>query len=718
MATFIRSLEKGKIYFRNYDAIPNISYILYYEDDSYGTFNLKEFRWSFDRVNWSSWNELSQYNISNINLNNNTNLFLEVRYEPRRDANVTSFNIKYKTTSSTVQQVQTDQDSIVGTNLVPKDNITSQQFKNDQNVRVYNADYLNNKSGNYYIQRYNHIGTQPLSSVSSLEGIINNYSFTLADLNNAVSAHDISLGTNIADIDNLYNRLDITDSSLNNLIIQETEEETQDRTIYIDSSTGSDETGDGTDPSTAFQTLEKGILDIKKQINAGVTITIDLAAGDYTLSDNSIDYLNSLSCKGLIRFLGKKNIVLSGLTISEGSNSLIGNISGVTWNENQYQGYWVSFPDEDLGLPILKNSSNQLITTLPYIGINTGDLFNLSVTIEFENKTIKDVFIGKNINLKNSGLSKEEGFLLFDQLNINYKSYTDKEFFYGTYKFRTCKFIKDNTDSLLSIYYGYSLMHTCILLSNGTLSNHFRLFGSNFENNDPFAGTAAIKQGTRAKYEPFTDTKGTSYCGVYNFENLYGNFKSSPFNTSFTICALVESTSIFKLRNSYSYDIGIGNYIYIEDVDYCIIDDNTGFKNIHIDEIQGNFNIGFLNNSNTYINSKNTFLIPGVYPEEDLRNEDTLTDNAQTSLVVGEQTQNRSIRIETTIERGTSYQTRTIQIINGSSLVVDGGTPIGDSVGITDVSTSLNGDLIQLDMTLSSTGNNATMKYDIYRTMI
>ena len=93
---FTRTESDGIIYFKNGSPIEAVKNLKYYKDDASGTFDKKEFRWSFDNNYWSSWDTLNQGNVSGIPVRGNYNLFIEVRYDKSNDsANVTFFSVDY-----------------------------------------------------------------------------------------------------------------------------------------------------------------------------------------------------------------------------------------------------------------------------------------------------------------------------------------------------------------------------------------------------------------------------------------------------------------------------------------------------------------------------------------------------------------------------------------------------------------------------------------------
>lgn len=100
-ANFSRTEHTNQIFLSNSTPIQNIKKIKFYTDDSSGSFTKKEFKWSFNNSYWSSWTVLNQGNISNISMNSNANLFIEIRYTRiNATSNVTKFSIDYISTDT------------------------------------------------------------------------------------------------------------------------------------------------------------------------------------------------------------------------------------------------------------------------------------------------------------------------------------------------------------------------------------------------------------------------------------------------------------------------------------------------------------------------------------------------------------------------------------------------------------------------------------------
>lgn len=94
--TFTQTTVNSLIYLKTTIPLEYVSKINYYIENNSGTFSKKEFRWSFDNNYWSSWATLTQSNFSNISVNNNLYIFIEIRYTPSiTSSTVSGFTIDY-----------------------------------------------------------------------------------------------------------------------------------------------------------------------------------------------------------------------------------------------------------------------------------------------------------------------------------------------------------------------------------------------------------------------------------------------------------------------------------------------------------------------------------------------------------------------------------------------------------------------------------------------
>jgi len=179
---FTRVVDGDKITFSTSNPLTGITDIKYYRDDSAGTFSKKEFRWSFNREYWSSWEELNQSSLSSINIGENNFVFLEIRYISTGGV-VTSFTLYY---DGAVQDPVT---TITTEDPIDSDYVASL-------TTPVNADTLGGKAGAYYLYRPNHTGLQAQSTIIDLVGNLStiNYNISQTNLNFANYIPEVSLG--------------------------------------------------------------------------------------------------------------------------------------------------------------------------------------------------------------------------------------------------------------------------------------------------------------------------------------------------------------------------------------------------------------------------------------------------------------------------------------------------------------------------------------------
>ena len=96
-SNFSRLQEGSTITLYNEIPVENVGAIKYFKDNASGTFTKKEFRWSFNNVYWSAWENLTQSAISSVKTLGNYFFFLQVRYvQGTAGSNVTSFTLNFE----------------------------------------------------------------------------------------------------------------------------------------------------------------------------------------------------------------------------------------------------------------------------------------------------------------------------------------------------------------------------------------------------------------------------------------------------------------------------------------------------------------------------------------------------------------------------------------------------------------------------------------------
>jgi hypothetical protein len=176
-SNFTKISSGNLIYFRNEAPIENVSSIKFYQDNASGTFLKREMRWSFDRTHWSSWEDLNVGNIDKINTGNNKYLFFEIKYTMTSPTagKVSSFFVEYlpntgKTYAPSVEGVTMNHG---GATISDGCNDLGGVVKTFEVDKITDAETLCGKSCDFYLQRSNQKGEQPISSITDLQRILN-----------------------------------------------------------------------------------------------------------------------------------------------------------------------------------------------------------------------------------------------------------------------------------------------------------------------------------------------------------------------------------------------------------------------------------------------------------------------------------------------------------------------------------------------------------------
>ena len=200
-STFTKISSGNLIYFRNESPIENVGTLKFYKDNSSGTFLKKEFRWSFDRNYWSSWETLNIGNIAKVNTGNNRYLFFEIKYTMTSPTagKVTSFAVEYiLNPNETYAPAVEDVTNMDNNHILPDGcNDLGGTTKTFKTIEITDAETLCGKSCDHYLWRPNHKGTQPISSVEGLQNILNNLT-SAGDISTSHVFYDPALDPSLA----------------------------------------------------------------------------------------------------------------------------------------------------------------------------------------------------------------------------------------------------------------------------------------------------------------------------------------------------------------------------------------------------------------------------------------------------------------------------------------------------------------------------------------
>jgi hypothetical protein len=488
---------------------------------------------------------------------------------------------------------------------------------------------------------------------------------------------DTSLSTIIST--EISNRIS-GDTSLTTAITDLSAVEAVSRTIYI-STTGSDITGDGSSGNT-YASFLKAIQTIKPIINSGITITIDVAAGSYTVDMLEVDKYTRklfLSRNAGITVTGKFTTDVSGLTITASSTPYVYNITGATFTTNQYQDYFMY--NGTTFFPIVTNSATTInsvvgATTCTSIVHNTT-IFNISNGNFFFNTSIgyDQNFFFYNIDLTSSVAIRFYNNIILDIQNSkitatqgsvsgsnNRNNFTSCAFVLSTSTFTpTCKRIQfratsirksgTKTGTCLSFQAQDHLIPIIgatygIYLYNWTTGIEF--YQGNFEFNQS-AGSIVIDNVTTAlTIRNNSVVTFTSACSIYvntvttllgvGAETLNGNYKfylntlvGTP--TSLVAAGITSNGYSDLARNISVYIPGLSNNTIISNLSNINVSGATGFSGItYNDDISANFNLrslvdkGFVTGYTSGITSSTTSLSTALSTEISTRS------SADTSL--------------------------------------------------------------------------------------
>ena len=333
-SNFTRTEDGNKIFFINDNPLQGVRTIKYYKDNSSGSFSKKEFRWSFNKDYWSSWETLNQGNLSSIDLTGNTLLFLELRYTSNGSGEVTTFTLHY---NGAAQSSTAEKDCPPDSNYVPVDK-SIQEGTYDPAGNCYtesskpvDADTLCGKPCDYYLWRPNHKGEQPIATITDLQKILNNLSGGIQNsITNGANVSgngigvfyektaqtlffkriDVGEGMDISETDGvisigLDSSLVVKDPSINQLfdLYYSLEQDLYDLSIYVDSQflavdasinqlfdiTIQDIINVGGGPGEIFKIINNNTAELRTIVSGSSGITIDTSENQIIISvDTSI----------------------------------------------------------------------------------------------------------------------------------------------------------------------------------------------------------------------------------------------------------------------------------------------------------------------------------------------------------------------------------------------------------------------------------------------
>lgn len=501
----------------------------------------------------------------------------------------------------------------------------------------------------------------------------------------------------------------------------------QSKTIYI-SPTGSDITGDGETPSTAFQTINKVLSSILGEnaeaalLNSTITISFEAGTYDFSVATkaliNQIHFYNST-----LAFVAEtRDLEVDSFTLATTSEPLRYDVTatGQTWTLDQYKGYYATSGNGSY-YPITYNSAGTDTMTMDLVNHNLASANEIySLNVAFTNTDSSGDFMDF------VALSSDSGIIYFEGIEFNCGSVGQyltssnlKNLFVGCtinvngvfriqnccYEFRECMVhgtFNNATQALLWADYpigDLSEFNRIFVWNEGTaIVVHTKWCEAIFY--DLVAeGTGGICCTAKNMYcRRVTKIVGATY--AFNMIFIDGTIKSNEGAT----LMLYNCTNIINAPDKKGINIIFDDYY------------TDGTPNLFVSgqEIE-------------LVNPKKGLRIdwPGLYQEFDNGNF-TLTDNTTTTITIGSTDQNSKIVCDYYVSRGSGYRSGRLTI------TTDGTTPL-----INDVEDANSGDaevssanldfnnaihdtdgLIKVNCILSSSGNDASLDINFNRVMI
>lgn len=478
------------------------------------------------------------------------------------------------------------------------------------------------------------------------------------------------------------------------------------RTIYVET-TGNDQNGKGT-PDKPFLTLEKALSTIKRNLG-GNAVTIQFGLGDFDFTPLCRGFLDSFY-GGRIYFKGtlvveSENVAFTKDGTQPFKNTVTIDSIAPTWSLDEVTGKYAALNEGDL-LPIAYSINdeayltaigshykvfNQIVSLGTNVIMKVGELGGISIQ-----------FRGYNITFINNS-----GYYIrpIGSCDIKYCSFknsitTDNALIYTTPSatylvFRHCHFELTYSSGWYMLNSAMALEQCAITIKSGhTVSQMFKPFGENSltltEGVINLPGTILYKN-TAGLCDLISED---SMC-IYQANSLIGTTEKC-WRNSVTLGCLYSPNSL-KLFTNDQQDL----------VNVSVV----------IENIIGNLTQNILN----YVDpgKKINIYMPKVFPEYSTGVRGIASDNGTTDVSIGNITQNRSIKTDYSVERDGKFKIGTINLLNDTStliLTADASSQTAD-IGLS-LSSQINGDNIELKLTLTSTGHDADYKLNVGRIMI
>lgn len=489
-------------------------------------------------------------------------------------------------------------------------------------------------------------------------------------------------------------------------------EETVTRSIYV-ATTGDDTTGDGS-VGLPYLTIGKALSTVKKNIGSGVTVTISIGIGTFTMSADDLSVIGQISGSGTLTIQGTFVLVDSGFTMGAANplDPFTYSVSGgntATWTLNQWKFYFLKsganyYPITHNALtPTISITSNvtgtEIYQAQTIININGTILNNIPLTFDYlqlyTNTTALSFIDNQELIIRrcflNTSLSSSYTFQRYSKFRITLSCFNGGLTLYS------------NPSTSIHFVYIYKNVASYCLFLSVSLDDFNNNLLSNIVIENPNTGASAScilligyliqNPNSSTFYIKFVNSNvGIVFADLAYLKRFRTTLKWILVNTNyfFKKSTLTDDYTSATLNLLYSNIYGIPLIRWFYDVMYEFVNPVSG-RNIQITGL--------------------------IYPENEQNLSAALPNNATTNVIIGNKLQNRSVFIDYSITRGTTFQTGQLVIHHdGTTPVISAPTPLGDS-GVT-FAVNFNTNELRLACTTTNTGVAATMKYNISRVMI
>jgi len=503
------------------------------------------------------------------------------------------------------------------------------------------------------------------------------------------------------------------------------EAETVNRTIYV-ATTGNDTTGDGS-VGLPYLTIGKALSTVKKVINSGITVTISIGVGTFTMSAADLSVLSSISGSGTLTIQGTLTLVESGFTMGAAvvGDPLTFNVSGgntATWTLNQWRSYFLKvstqyYPITHNALTptlstVIASTGNEIYQAQTIINLNGIRSFNIN-TLTLSQLTIDMAATSLQMVSNAGNLTLNRVYVASSSTSISFQIKTNTAVI-GYVTFVNSRLIINQPTRISlgsGLIYSYLYANDNIPLINfqdGTCDVPNTGYGLVFENPNTGAAACGLQNSNSIINNGLSGLAYLKFvnCNVGIFTGRSGKLE---FTIQFIGLIIVNTNFLFKKATS-----NISDYqtIKVEFINTVI----TGTPNTR----------WFSDNMYEFVNlvsGRNIQLGGIIFPEVEQNLSATLTNNTTTNIIVGNKLQNRTIHIDYMILRGTGYRKGSFDIINdGTALYMSPDTFITNAAaGVNAVAIVLSANYNTNEIRVAALLDNGvagTFTYNATRVMI